>query len=195
MTAERETYAERYFRERGISLQSDKSAAECCYPTCGAVAEWSIYDHADRAPDAGTDACTAHVGDLLGRRPHLSADEPWEFTVVALPAEQVSAFLVPAAAPPRRSAGGAATPAAGERLPRRPGGDPGGGGAGGAGVSAVSDIDDCTSCAEGAPRGECPQSERPCGHHCNHSWSHDSCCWCGTAFGEDGDLAPEESTP
>jgi hypothetical protein len=26
---------------------------------------------------------------------------------------------------------------------------------------------------------KCPNSERPCGHHCNHSWSHDECCWCG----------------
>lgn len=26
---------------------------------------------------------------------------------------------------------------------------------------------------------KCPNSKRPCGHHCNHIWSHDTCCWCG----------------
>jgi hypothetical protein len=30
---------------------------------------------------------------------------------------------------------------------------------------------------------KCPKSQRPCGHHCNHSWSHESCCWCGNIFG------------
>lgn len=39
--------------------------------------------------------------------------------------------------------------------------------------------DDCISCEEEDPKGECPQSQRPsCGHHCNHSWTHDVCCWC-----------------
>ena len=32
--------------------------------------------------------------------------------------------------------------------------------------------------------GECPKSERPCGHHCNCSWIHDCCHWCGVEFGE-----------
>lgn len=41
---------------------------------------------------------------------------------------------------------------------------------------------DCSCCAEGLPRGECPKSERACGHHCNHSWSHDECHWCGATF-------------
>lgn len=36
---------------------------------------------------------------------------------------------------------------------------------------------DCSSCGE--DNEPCPKSERPCGHHCNHSWSHDACCWCG----------------
>jgi hypothetical protein len=52
--------------------------------------------------------------------------------------------------------------------------------------------DDCTSCAEGMPLNECPKSERPCGHHCNHSWSHDKCCWCGAEFGEEGEEIPGE---
>lgn len=30
---------------------------------------------------------------------------------------------------------------------------------------------------------ECPNSERPCGHHCNCSWIHDHCHWCGKDFG------------
>lgn len=47
--------------------------------------------------------------------------------------------------------------------------------------------EDCCSCGEGMPREECPKSLRPCGHHCNHSWSHDSCCWCGEEWdGEEG---------
>ena len=43
---------------------------------------------------------------------------------------------------------------------------------------------DCSSCGEGIPKLECQKSERPCGHHCNHSWSDDECCWCGAEFGE-----------
>lgn len=45
--------------------------------------------------------------------------------------------------------------------------------------------EDCTSCHEGRPKNECPESKRKCGHHCNHSWSHETCCWCGQEFGED----------
>lgn len=41
---------------------------------------------------------------------------------------------------------------------------------------------ECVSCNEGLPLNECPQSKRPCGHHCNHSWSHEECCWCGKVF-------------
>ena len=40
---------------------------------------------------------------------------------------------------------------------------------------------DCPSCGEGMPRGDCPQSKRVCGHHCTHTWTHDSCCWCKQA--------------
>ncbi len=45
-------------------------------------------------------------------------------------------------------------------------------------------MDDCYSCGEEMPKGECPKSKRKCGHHCNHSWSHDRCDWCGEEFGE-----------
>lgn len=38
--------------------------------------------------------------------------------------------------------------------------------------------DECGSCGEGVP-GDCPKSKRPCGHHCNHIWTHDACDWCG----------------
>lgn len=39
---------------------------------------------------------------------------------------------------------------------------------------------ECMTCEEGtgAPN-ECPKSPRSCGHHCNHSVTHDSCCSCG----------------
>ncbi|PPF64552.1 hypothetical protein C5E11_03955 [Clavibacter michiganensis] len=53
---------------------------------------------------------------------------------------------------------------------------------------------DCASCGmeeSGAEANECPNSKRPCGHHCNHVWSHDECDWCGIQFGESG----EESHP
>ena len=44
----------------------------------------------------------------------------------------------------------------------------------------------CLTCAEGVPDPDrCPMSPRPCGHHCNHSWTQDECCWCGREFGED----------
>lgn len=49
------------------------------------------------------------------------------------------------------------------------------------------DSDDCISCGENDPV-QCPKSQRACGHHCNHSWSHDECCWCHMIFGEDGAL-------
>lgn len=42
----------------------------------------------------------------------------------------------------------------------------------------------CISCEEKCPTGECSAKQSTCGHHCNHSWSHDRCCWCGAEFGE-----------
>lgn len=45
-------------------------------------------------------------------------------------------------------------------------------------------IEDCSSCWELMPINECPKSKRACGHHCNHSWSHDECDWCGKEFEE-----------
>lgn len=38
----------------------------------------------------------------------------------------------------------------------------------------------CISCEEGTEKNVCMSSPRDCRHHCNHSWSHDSCCYCGT---------------
>lgn len=54
-------------------------------------------------------------------------------------------------------------------------------------------LDDCASCGE-CPRHECPASRRPCGHHCNHSWTHDHCDWCGREFGEASDPRTGEPT-
>lgn len=56
---------------------------------------------------------------------------------------------------------------------------------------------DCASCLDDQPNDACPKSERECGHHCNHAYSHDECCWCGEQFGEvptDNDAEPEETT-
>jgi hypothetical protein len=58
-------------------------------------------------------------------------------------------------------------------------------------IDEVSDdSESCDTCTEDPthetyPLNECPESKRPCGHHCNHSWTHDRCDWCGTEFGED----------
>lgn len=43
----------------------------------------------------------------------------------------------------------------------------------------------CASCEEESSARECPKSRRRCGHHCNHSWSHDVCCWCGSTWGDE----------
>lgn len=40
----------------------------------------------------------------------------------------------------------------------------------------------CSACGEQCPRNECPASPLRCGHHCNHSWSHEICCWCGATW-------------
>jgi len=50
----------------------------------------------------------------------------------------------------------------------------------------MSELDSlgCASCDNEMPLNECPNSKRECGHHCNHSWTHDECCWCGKEFGE-----------
>ena len=51
--------------------------------------------------------------------------------------------------------------------------------------------DECWTCAEGVGfEGECPESKRRCGHHCNCVWVHDCCHWCGAEVGEDGELIP-----
>jgi hypothetical protein len=44
-------------------------------------------------------------------------------------------------------------------------------------------MDECGSCGEvGTQPNECPKSQRPCGHHCNHVWTHDECDWCRLVF-------------
>ena len=46
---------------------------------------------------------------------------------------------------------------------------------------------ECDTCGEGGfPQNECPESKRPCGHHCNHVWTHDQCDWCGKHFDAEG---------
>jgi hypothetical protein len=44
-------------------------------------------------------------------------------------------------------------------------------------------MNDCLSCGERVAD-TCTYSEVECGHHCNHSWTHDACCWCGRTWGE-----------
>jgi hypothetical protein len=58
-------------------------------------------------------------------------------------------------------------------------------------VAVVSEIGECLTCGEvDGVEGECPPSERSCGHHCNHVWTHDVCHWCGAEINDDGDLIP-----
>ena len=54
------------------------------------------------------------------------------------------------------------------------------------------ELDDiCVSCEEDPDPNDpmdydnykCPNSKRPCGHHCNHIWTHEECDWCGMTFG------------
>jgi len=56
-----------------------------------------------------------------------------------------------------------------------------------AAAAALSElVEPCGSCGMGDGARECPKSQRPCSHHCNHSWTHDACHWCGCDFGESG---------
>jgi len=48
-------------------------------------------------------------------------------------------------------------------------------------------MDECLTCGETEGlENECLFSERDCGHHCNHSWTHDNCHWCGIECDEYG---------
>lgn len=51
----------------------------------------------------------------------------------------------------------------------------------------TTELGECATCGEiEGVEGECPESQRPCGHHCNHIWTHDACCWCKVELqGED----------
>lgn len=53
-------------------------------------------------------------------------------------------------------------------------------------VTGATPVVDCVTCEQELEPNECPKSERKCGHHCNCSWIHDYCHWCGKEFGEDG---------
>lgn len=48
------------------------------------------------------------------------------------------------------------------------------------------DCEDCARKRMGYDDDTCPNSRRSCGHHCDHSWTHDACCWCPARWGEDG---------
>lgn len=47
---------------------------------------------------------------------------------------------------------------------------------------------ECHSC--GDDEEHCPLTRSACGHHCNHSWSHERCCWCGKEWGDELDRFP-----
>lgn len=51
----------------------------------------------------------------------------------------------------------------------------------------ASDFNECLSCLNDLPPDECLESMLVCGHHCNHTWTHDECCWCGASFGDEDD--------
>lgn len=51
-----------------------------------------------------------------------------------------------------------------------------------------SDLD-CITCEAllNEPIDRCPKSRKKCGHHCDHAWTHDQCCWCRAVFGDEDD--------
>ncbi len=52
---------------------------------------------------------------------------------------------------------------------------------------------ECGTCYNEADAlNECPNSKRACGHHCNHIWTQDICCWCHAVINDNGDLVPYE---
>lgn len=48
-------------------------------------------------------------------------------------------------------------------------------------MSAERVLVDCYSCdLDDGVLGQCAESRRPCGHHCNHIVTDDDCHWCET---------------
>lgn len=58
------------------------------------------------------------------------------------------------------------------------------------------DGDECGTCGEFGDRrrGECPNGQRPCLHHCNCVWIHDSCHWCPAHVNDDGRFVAMDNT-
>lgn len=56
--------------------------------------------------------------------------------------------------------------------------------------SAIQPIEaECSTCGEIEDvEGECSGSKRSCGHHCNHIWEQDKCCWCPAVVTDAGDI-------
>ena len=53
------------FKKRDLIQQRGDVTRHCCYPDCGAEAEFGIYG-APAHPDDATETCEQHVGALLG---------------------------------------------------------------------------------------------------------------------------------
>lgn len=73
-------------------LEADRPRRHCCLIGCIADAEYEIHDARDRSPDSvcSTDACSDHVGALLGTSEHLPAElarQPSEWIVRPIAAE------------------------------------------------------------------------------------------------------------
>lgn len=63
----------------------DEKKRTCCHVGCGKDAEFVIYDSNDRRPDMGfTDACTDHVGHLLGSVPPVEPKGPWSVVCIEM---------------------------------------------------------------------------------------------------------------
>jgi hypothetical protein len=56
-------------------------------------------------------------------------------------------------------------------------------------MTATSQCVTCTDPTTGV-EGECPRSERRCGHHCNHVWNQDVCHWCQAEVDDAGTIIP-----
>jgi hypothetical protein len=54
---------------------------------------------------------------------------------------------------------------------------------------SLTTMNECLACGgDDELQDLCPESHRPCGHHCNHWSDGDECDWCGAPEADPEDL-------
>lgn len=164
------------------SLRGYRALFEAHVPRVGELAEYLGFDAAEERPTAER---------LIQRASDLR--QQWDDTLRSIASARAlliamyrEACALNALAPPGRIAEAQAAhdrfealyKAADSALAVRPEPDP-----------AVRG--DCIPCAE-EDQARCEKSNRGCGHHCNHTWTHDGCCWCGWQVVEEPAQGGEE---